>query len=523
MRAHGRTQAARTFSAAVMLMMASFGAYAASVETLLMPGKVSQAHVKQEEHCANCHDRSNARTQSALCMDCHKDIAADVQDHKGYHGRMTNAAVGECRACHSEHKGRAADIVQFSRAQFDHQFTDFALEGAHAPLDCGSCHKTAEKWRKVVATCGGCHKADDVHGAQFTQSCGECHDSASWSGGKFDHDKTQFKLTGAHSNVACDGCHIGGLYKPTPKSCVGCHATDDEHRGSRGEDCAKCHVTKEWKTAKYDHLKETGYQLLGAHDRINCVACHRSGNYKDKIPKDCNGCHQADDSHAARFGPKCGDCHDNERWQLPNYDHAKRHDFPLIGAHAKIDCYACHTAVVAAQKLPKDCAGCHRSEDPHAGKLKDACDRCHGQQDWRSGLTFDHDLTRYPLLGLHRVVSCAQCHATLAFKAAPATCGECHAHEDVHKGGLGNKCETCHSPNGWPLWTFDHAKQTHFALLGGHAKLQCAACHLQPPGTTKTSLVCASCHQKDDRHLGEYGAQCDRCHSVDTWKNARIQ
>ncbi len=51
-------------------------------------------------------------------------------------------------------------------------------------------------------------------------------------------------------------------------------------------------MTKEWKTAKYDHLKETGYALLGVHDEINCVACHRSGNYKDKIPKDCNGCHR---------------------------------------------------------------------------------------------------------------------------------------------------------------------------------------------------------------------------------------
>ena len=170
-----------------------------------------------------------------------------------------------------------------------------------------------EAWRKAPATCVGCHKADDVHRGQFTQSCGECHGSRSWSGGKFDHDKTDFKLTGAHLTVACNACHIGGHYKPTPKSCVGCHATDDEHRGSRGSDCAKCHVTKEWKTAKFDHLKETGYALLGVHARIDCLACHRSGNYKDKIPKDCNGCHQADDAHAARFGDKCDDCHDNDR------------------------------------------------------------------------------------------------------------------------------------------------------------------------------------------------------------------
>src|SRR5258706_228495 len=388
-------------------LMSFSSAFAANVETLLMPGKVSRAHIKQENDCANCHDRSNVKTQTSLCVDCHKPIAADLKQHQGYHGRMTNSGVGECKACHTEHNGR--------------------------------------------------------------------------------------------------------------------DATDDEHRGARGEDCGKCHVTKEWRTAKYDHLKETGYDLLGVHDRINCVACHRSGNYKDKIPKDCNGCHQADDAHAARFGQKCGDCHGNDHWPVKDYDHTGKHKFPLVGAHAKIDCYACHTAVAATQKLAKDCTGCHKSEDPHAGKLKDGCEACHGQQTWRSDIVFDHDLTDFPLKGLHRVVSCAQCHTTLAFSRAPATCDECHSHDDVHKGGLGKKCESCHSENGWQIWTFDHAKETHFPLLGAHKKLQCADCHHETPGTVKTLSQCGSCHNKDDRHLGQYGAQCDRCHSVDTWKGARIQ
>jgi len=114
-----------------LAFIAASGAFAASVETLLMPGEVTRAHVKQEENCANCHDRTNARKQSALCLDCHKDVAADVRERHGYHGRMTNAGVGECSACHTEHKGREADIVQLGRAQFDHRLTDFALEGVH--------------------------------------------------------------------------------------------------------------------------------------------------------------------------------------------------------------------------------------------------------------------------------------------------------------------------------------------------------------------------------------------------------
>jgi len=498
-------------------------ATAASVETLLMPGKVARAHLKQEETCANCHDRSNVRTQTALCLDCHKKIATDVREHHGYHGRMPNAGNSECRACHTEHKGRDADIVQLVTAQFDHTLTEFSLEGAHRALECASCHKKSEAWSKAPVTCLGCHKSDDVHRGQFSQSCRECHGTITWAGGRYDHDKSGFRLTGAHEGAACNACHIGGRYKDTPKTCNGCHATDDEHRGSRGNDCGKCHTTKEWKKAKYDHRQETGYALLGAHADIDCLDCHRSGNYKQKIPKDCEGCHRADDVHATRFGGKCDDCHNNDRWKPENYDHLARHKFALIGAHAKFACDVCHTAPTATQKLGKKCLDCHRAEDPHRGKITGGCENCHGQESWRKAITFDHDLIDFPLLGLHRVVSCAQCHATLAYGDAPTGCVDCHSREDVHKGGLGKKCASCHSPNGWALWTFDHAKETKFALRGAHAKLQCADCHREQPGNTKTPSQCIACHRKDDRHLGAYGSQCERCHTSYAWKGARIQ
>jgi len=523
MRARGNVTWIGVAWVAAVAMLTSSGAFAVTMETLLMPGKVIRAHEKWEKTCSQCHDRSDVHRQTSLCVDCHKGIGADVRAHKGYHGRMANAGVSECRACHTEHKGRDADIVHLSRAQFDHHLTDFPLDGAHSALDCNRCHKQGESWRKAPTACVDCHKADDAHHGQFTQGCGSCHDTTSWAGARFDHDKTEFHLTGAHRSLACGACHVGGRYKDTPKSCFGCHATDDEHRGSRGTDCGKCHVTTKWKTAKFDHLRETGYALLGVHDQIDCLACHRSGDLKAKIPKDCNGCHQADDAHAGRFGPQCDDCHGNDRWQVQNYDHAGRDHFALLGAHAKIDCYACHTAAVATQKLPKDCAGCHRGDDPHGGKLKGGCDSCHGQQSFRTGIVFDHDLTKFPLLGLHRVVSCAQCHTTMAYDAAPLKCVECHSRDDVHKGGLGKKCESCHSPNGWRLWTFNHDTQTHFPLLGAHRKLECADCHHEPPGRAKTPTACGICHQKDDRHLGQYGEQCDRCHTVDSWKGARMQ
>jgi hypothetical protein len=507
----------------VLCLLAAGPVRAASVETLLMPGQVASAHAKIEAACSSCHDRTNVRSQTSLCLNCHKQIAGDISAQRNFHGRLPNAGSGECRACHTEHKGRAADIEQLDRAHFDHGLTDFPLTGAHAGLLCDDCHKPHVQWRVAPATCGGCHRTDDVHQGQFAQSCGACHSTGDWGGGKFDHNTTHFSLTGAHATVTCNACHIAGRYRPTPTTCVGCHATDDVHRGSRGADCGRCHVTKDWKSARFDHLKETGFALLGAHANTDCLACHRSGNYKDPIPKDCAGCHRSDDAHAARFGSRCEDCHGNTQWQVVDYDHIGRHQFALLGAHARISCDTCHTAAATTQKLGKDCADCHRSEDPHGGKLQASCDTCHGQVGWRRDVTFDHDITRFPLLGLHRIASCAQCHATLTFTEATSSCAGCHAREDVHKGGLGNQCESCHSANGWALWSFDHARTAHFPLLGAHARLVCADCHRSPPGTVRMSQQCAACHQKDDRHLGQFGLHCERCHSSDSWRGAVIQ
>jgi hypothetical protein len=93
----------------------------------------------------------------------------------------------------------------------------------------------------------------------------------------------------------------------------------------------------------------------------------------------------------------------------------------------------------------------------------------------------------------------------------------------VHHGNLGKDCARCHSPNGWGLWEFDHGKETGFALTGEHGKITCEGCHQRPPDEVKLPKDCLSCHQKDDVHLGQYGRQCDRCHTTVTWKGARVQ
>ena len=495
----------------------------ANIEKLLMPGPVSGAHAKTEENCEACHDRANRERQRELCLVCHKDVAADLRATSGFHGRLAAAQTTQCAACHSEHRGRTADIVGFSRAAFDHAQTDFALHGAHAALECASCHKPRVAFRNTPQECIGCHRTDDAHHGNLGSDCRSCHLETAWHDAKFDHDKTHFPLQGKHRDVPCAACHAGERYKNTPQQCAACHAPDDVHRGSRGTKCADCHSVESWKTAKFDHAKETGFALLGRHARLACADCHRSGNLKEPVPKTCAGCHGSDDRHAGRFGKDCASCHGNDSWHLESYDHETRHKYALLGAHAKLDCHACHTASVEQQKLGKDCASCHRADDVHGGALGKNCDRCHGSTRWSEDVRFDHDLSAFPLVGLHVVVTCAQCHESQRYGDAPKGCNGCHAGNDVHKGALGPDCAACHSPNGWNLWSFDHGAKTHFPLTGAHQALRCADCHVKPAGEVKLSRECVSCHASDEVHGGQFGRQCDRCHTTITFRGGHAR
>lgn len=487
-----------------------------------MPGKLTAAHHKYEETCGNCHDRADRGRQTQLCLSCHKDIAADITAKRGYHGRIAGISRSECRACHTEHKGREADIVKLSGTQFDHALTDFQLLGAHATVACDSCHAKSKKYREASSECNSCHKKDEPHEGKVGTNCASCHDASAWRRVKFDHDKTKYALRGKHVDVPCVQCHFGNRYKDTPQICVSCHAPDDVHHGERGPKCGDCHTTSGWKTAKFDHKRQTGYALLGVHVRIDCADCHRTGNLKDKVPKDCVGCHRGEDSHAGRLGEACEKCHGNEKWKPAEFDHTRDTQWPLEGRHEKVECHVCHTAPTKTQKLPTDCIGCHRASDVHSGKLGKDCAQCHQPAGWRKDVRFDHDLTSFPLVGLHVPVPCEQCHVTRAYKGVGSKCYDCHKSDDVHKGNLGKDCARCHSPNGWRLWDFDHGKETGFALTGAHAKLTCEGCHREPPDKVKLSQTCASCHMQDDVHLGQYGRQCQRCHSTVSFKGALL-
>ena len=181
-----------------------------------MPGKLSSAHAKYEKDCTKCHKRFEKGAQNNLCLDCHKAIAKDIRANKGLHGKITDIDTRKCSSCHREHNGRDADIVPFDRDTFDHERTNFVLQGTHALQNCIDCHKPEDKYRKASLQCASCHKADDAHHEKLGTHCNDCHLETIWGEAYFNHAKTDFALKAMHRNVRCIECHPNERYKNTP-------------------------------------------------------------------------------------------------------------------------------------------------------------------------------------------------------------------------------------------------------------------------------------------------------------------
>jgi hypothetical protein len=136
----------RLVLAAAWLALTCGQAPAQTVERVLMPGPVIEGHAKYEDDCRNCHIPFSRASQNRLCLDCHKETAADVRQGLGFHGRLQPQP---CRSCHTDHKGRDAKIAPVNERTFDHAQTDFVLRGAHSDpkTTCRSCHVPGKQYR----------------------------------------------------------------------------------------------------------------------------------------------------------------------------------------------------------------------------------------------------------------------------------------------------------------------------------------------------------------------------------------
>lgn len=205
-----------------------------------------------------------------------------------------------------------------------------------------------------------------------------------------------------------------------------------------------------------------------------------------------------------------------------------------IRGHADLElsCDNCHVRFDRSAQ-PRLCLDCHkavaqdvRARTGYHGGLKETqCRVCHTDHKGREARIvvldehkFDHARTDFLLKGKHQAKTCASCHkAGAKHRAAPTDCAGCHVKDDLHKGGLGLRCDNCHSQDSWKDGRFDHAK-TRFALLQTHARVKCADCHLDQKYSL-TPRQCSGCHRQDDPHKGRYGNRCESCHGESEWKN----
>jgi hypothetical protein len=344
--------------------------------------------------CATCHRSGVFQGLPVDCVSCH---LADYQKT----ANPNHAAAGFPTACETCHK--VAD-PSWSGGKFDHAAA-FALVGRHATTACASCHVNGV-YKGTRRDCAGCHLAkyqgtrDPNHAAAgFPTTCETCHRATdtSWGQGTFNH-AAAFALQGRHATAACASCHVNGVYKGTPRTCVGCHlakyqGTRDPNHAAAGfpTTCETCHRATDtsWGQGTFNHAAV--FPLQGRHATAACASCHVNGVYKG-TPRTCVGCHLAkyqgtrDPNHAAAgFPTTCETCHraTDTSWGQGRFDHTW---FPITtGKHAGNPCSACHTA--PPNYAVFTCLTCHgrtETDREHRGRAgyryeSAACYSCHPQ------------------------------------------------------------------------------------------------------------------------------------------------
>jgi hypothetical protein len=272
----------------------------------ISPGPLARAHQSLDggANCTKCHAVST-RSPEFRCVECHKEIATELQQNRGLHATFPRSTVSgaACVKCHSDHNGVDFQMVHWNPTAnaFDHSKTGYVLDGKHTGVSCRACHTPQHisvqartllagkdlnhTWFGLTQGCVNCH--EDKHQGRFGTDCVRCHSTSGWQGAtidrqKFDHSKTNFPLTGEHRYVLCQSCHAPGVDNQPRytglkfSNCSDCHR--DPHKGAFKPGCDSCHTTTTWKkssfSATFDHSK-TKFALQGKHTDVPCVSCHQ--------------------------------------------------------------------------------------------------------------------------------------------------------------------------------------------------------------------------------------------------------
>jgi hypothetical protein len=409
------------------------------------------------------------------CMGCHAHAKVHKDDEHP-NGKYKNS---QCLQCHMHAGDPTMRTGKDNRIVGDAHGANgtFPLIKKHKDVPCASCHtgrdsrgKTSFSGLKPDCNAAGqCHE-DSLHQATLGDRCMTCHVSGTWDALKFDHDKPfpkdakgkvdSFPLKGEHKKNKCESCHPDRKFSEAPTACAssGCHKEDDAHKGRLGDKCQQCHV--ETGDNIFNHNTMAAFKLDGKHLTVRCADCHPSVTFKPR-PTDCFGCHPEPAVHKGQYGTGCAQCHTTRTWEdvKPLHDVG---DFSLKGMHDNLSCERCHRDSRPLAGAGNLCINCHRQDDIHNNSLSPRCGECHTQWSFAPA-KFDHSRVGCNLTGLHRTISCFDCHRNGNFAGLSPQCIGCHR-DDAVRTGISTypghltttTCANCHNPNSWS-----------FALSGG--------------------------------------------------------
>ena len=206
----------------------------------------------------------------------------------------------------------------------------------------------------------------------------------------FDHLTTGFELRDAHRDLACEYCHVNGVFKGTPRNCAGCHTIGSRISATpkpfkhipSSDECVACHAGYNFAPiVRMDHTAAKG-TCQSCHNNVtatgkdpkhilsdnNCTACHTTVafvparmEHADLAQKDqCPICHNgiqasAKSLHHVMTTANCGDCHTTLSWSPARFNHS--------GLTSR--CQSCHNGITALGKVAnhpatsQDCSACH--------------------------------------------------------------------------------------------------------------------------------------------------------------------
>jgi len=473
--------------------------------------------------CESCH-LSNPGTGSSLPLDC-------VGCHSQQYEASTRPAhqvlnLGDdCESCH------APQTTVWNSSTFDHNDTGFFLLGMHGTARCSSCH--TQPAESTPSACRDCHISDFIassdpehESAGYPLDCELCHDSFNWNS-TFLHEETGFLLTGAHETTLCIECHNDQNYGDTPETCFDCHQPAWEASEPPHEDapfsaiCEDCHSTTAWLPSSWSHDTDTEYPLTGAHIGPDCESCHTVSPYANQSSL-CVDCHESDytntlePNHITNSIPTtCEVCHSTDNWSSEEIDHDQT-GFPLLGAHASLNCAGCHAD---GYDIESECQSCHMddftstsnstSPDHTQYGFSQDCLNCHGQTSWKPSF-FSHslELTGFAIQGAHLSLlpeNCFSCHESGQWSGLSTECFSCHegnfenTSDPDHdtRGYPQHLCESCHSQDAWVPSTFAHSQPS----------ITCATCHMVEYGETT----------EPPHNALSFSTDCSSCHGVNQW------